>query len=124
VIALAQPKVKGIEELPAYTAYFFRDDYPTDAKASAKILGKGEPKARVAELLTWARTADFASDAALEQSLTALATARGLGIGDYVHVGRLAVSGTNVGPSFFGLYRVLGRDGVLSRLERFLRGLG
>jgi glutamyl-tRNA synthetase len=124
VIALAQPKVKAIEELPDYTVYFFTDDYPVNAKASAKILGKGEPKARVAELLEACRTADFSSDEALEAAVNALAAARGLGLGDYVHVGRLAVSGTNVGPGFFGLYRVLGRDRVLHRLERFLAGLG
>jgi glutamyl-tRNA synthetase len=41
-------------------------------------------------------------------------------LGDYVHVGRLAVSGTNVGPSFFSLLRVLGRDRVLGRIKRFL----
>jgi glutamyl-tRNA synthetase len=123
VLLLAQPKVKGIDDLPAYIAYFFTDDYTTDAKASAKILGKGDPEARLRELLEACRAADFSSDAALEQTLTALATAHGLGLGDYVHVGRLAVSGTSVGPSFFGLYRVLGRDRVVRRLERFLGGL-
>ena len=44
----------------------------------------------------------------------------GLGVGDYIHVGRLAVSGTNVGPSFYSLYRVLGRERVVRRIERFL----
>ncbi len=124
VILLAQPKVKAIEELPAYTAYFFGDEYVTNAKAAAKILGKGEPKLRLTELLEVCRQADFSGETALEQALTGLASSRGLGIGDYVHVGRLAVSGTNVGPGFFGLYRVLGRDRVLTRLERFLAGLG
>ena len=123
VIQLAQPKVKGIEELPAYTAYFFTEDYVTDGKASAKILGKGDPKARARELLELCRTADFSSDATLEQALTALAAPHGLAVGDYVHVGRLAVSGTNVGPSFYALYRVLGRERVLRRLERFLAQL-
>jgi glutamyl/glutaminyl-tRNA synthetase len=124
VLQLAQPKVKGIEELPAYTTYFFTEDYPTDAKAAAKILGKGDPKARASELLEACRTADFSSDATLEQALNALAAQHNLGTGDYVHVGRLAVSGTNVGPSFYGLFRVLGRERVVRRLERFLAGLG
>jgi glutamyl-tRNA synthetase len=52
----------------------------------------------------------------------ALAARAGVGIGDYSHPGRLAVSGTSVGPSFYGLYRVLGRDRVLRRIERFLAG--
>ncbi len=52
--------------------------------------------------------------------LQALAARHGLGVGDYIHPGRLAVSGTSVGPSFYGLLRVLGRERVLRRIERFL----
>jgi nondiscriminating glutamyl-tRNA synthetase len=37
-------------------------------------------------------------------------------------VARLAVSGTNVGPSITSMFRVLGRDRVLKRIERFLTG--
>jgi glutamyl-tRNA synthetase len=121
VILLAQPKVKAIEELPAYTAYFFREDFPIDPKAATKILAKGDPRARLEEILAAYRDADFSSDAALEQRLTAVAAEKHLGVGDYVHVGRLAVSGTHVGPSFYGLFRVLGRDRVLNRIERFLQ---
>lgn len=120
VMLLSQPKIKGLEELPAYTAYFFTEDYATDVKARDKIMGKGDPKARLRELQEALLGADFSSDAALEQMLTALAAKNGLGIGDYVHPGRLAVSGTNIGPTFYGLYRVLGKERVLKRIERFL----
>jgi glutamyl-tRNA synthetase len=48
----------------------------------------------------------------------ALATRGGLGFGDYQSVVRLAVSGTNVGPSLTGMMRVLGRERVQARLER------
>ena len=44
----------------------------------------------------------------------------GLGFGDYQSVARLAVSGTNVGPSITGMFRVLGRERVQQRCERFL----
>ena len=33
---------------------------------------------------------------------------------------RLALSGTNVGPSITGMIRVMGRERVLKRLEKFL----
>ena len=59
----------------------------------------------------------------VEAAVQALAAARGLGLADYVHIGRLAVSGTNVGPSFFSLLRVLGRDRVLVRVGGFLSAL-
>ena len=123
VMLLSQPKVKGIDELPAYTGYFFTEEFAIDAKARDKVMGKGEPKARLGELLAALPTADFSSDAALEQMLQALAAKNNLGVGDYIHPGRLAVSGTNVGPSFYGLFRVLGRARVVSRIERFLKEL-
>jgi glutamyl/glutaminyl-tRNA synthetase len=119
VILLAQPKVKAIEELPAYTAYFFTEDFPIDPKVREKVLGKGDPLARLRELADLLATADFSADATLEAAVLGLATSLGLGLADYVHVGRLAVSGTNVGPSFFSLLRVLGRDRVLERIRRF-----
>ncbi len=119
VMLLSQPKLKGLEELPAYTAYFFTEDYSIDAKVREKVMGKGDPKVRLAELIELVKTADFSSDTAIEEALKALATGKGLGFGDYQSVARLAVSGTNVGPSITGMFRVLGRERVLGRLTRF-----
>ncbi|HEY9248978.1 MAG TPA: glutamate--tRNA ligase family protein [Rariglobus sp.] len=118
VLLISQPKIKALEELPAYTAYFFTEEFPVDAKVRDKVMGKGEPKARLAELAGVLATADFSTDTAIEEAIKALAAAKGLGFGDYQAVARLAVSGTNVGPSITGLFRVLGRDRVLARLGR------
>ena len=122
VMLLSQPKVRGLEELPAYTAYFFTEDFPIDAKVRGKVLGKGDPNARLAELIELAQTADFSSETAIEASFKALVARSGLGFGDYQSVARLAVSGTNIGPSITGLFRVLGRDRVLNRLRRIATG--
>jgi glutamyl-tRNA synthetase len=118
VLLLSQPKIKSLEELPAYTAYFFTEDFAIDAKVRDKVMGKGEPKLRLAELSELLTTADFSSDTAIEEAIKALAAAKGLGFGDYQSVARLAVSGTNVGPSLTGLFRVLGRERVLARFAR------
>lgn len=123
VMLLAQPKVKGVEELPAYTAYFFTDDFAVDAKVREKVMAKGDPKARLRELADALRAAEasaWASDAAIEELMKALAAKGGFGFGDYQAVTRLALSGTNVGPSITGMIRVMGRERVLRRIERFL----
>ncbi|HSY54255.1 MAG TPA: glutamate--tRNA ligase family protein [Opitutaceae bacterium] len=122
VMLLSQPKIKAIEELPAYTNYFFTDDFIIDPKVRDKVLGKGDPKARLTELFAVLKTADFSSDLAIEEAIKVLAAKNGLGFGDYQSVARLAVSGTNVGPSITSMFRVLGRDRVLKRIERFLTG--
>ena len=120
VMLLSQPKVKGVEELPAYTAYFFTDEFSIDAKLREKVMGKGDPKARLNELAAMLATADFSSDTAIEEAIKKLAAEKGLGFGDYQAVARLAVSGTNVGPSITGMFRVMGRERVLRRMAKFL----
>ncbi|MDO8540470.1 MAG: glutamate--tRNA ligase family protein [Opitutaceae bacterium] len=120
VMLLSQPKVKGVEELPAYTAYFFNEDFSIDAKVRDKVMAKGDPKARLRELAEMLKAGDLSSDSAVEEAMKALAAKNGLGFGDYQSVARLALSGTNVGPSITGMIRVMGRERVLMRIERFL----
>ncbi|HEY1848282.1 MAG TPA: glutamate--tRNA ligase family protein [Opitutaceae bacterium] len=120
VILLCQPKVRAVEDLPGFIGYFFGDDYAIDPKAREKIYSKGDPNARLRELLAALPTADFSSDAALEAVVQGLAAANSAGTGDYIHPARLALSGTPVGPSFYGLLRVLGRERVSARILRFL----
>jgi glutamyl-tRNA synthetase len=122
VMLLSQPKIKGVEELPAYTLYFFTEDFPIDPKVQDKVLGKGDPRARLRELAAALPGFDLSSDGAIEQGIKDLATRNGLGFGDYQAVARLALSGTNVGPSITGMMRILGHDRVLKRIDKFLAG--
>jgi glutamyl-tRNA synthetase len=123
VMQLAHPKIKSVEELGGYTVYFFTDDYPVDEKVKAKVLAKGDPKARLAELIAAVPLMDFSDDAKIEAGIKSLAESNALGFGDYQAVARLVVTGTNVGPSITGIFRVLGRERVLARLGRFLASL-
>ena len=120
VMRLSQPKIKGVEELPAYTSYFFTEDFSIDPKVREKVMSKGDPKARGRELSEALATMDFMSDAAIEEGLKTLAAKHGLGFGDYQSIARLALSGTNVGPSITGMMRVLGREKVAARIKRML----
>ncbi|MDP3073146.1 MAG: glutamate--tRNA ligase family protein [Opitutaceae bacterium] len=122
IMLLAQPKIKSVDELAAYTAYFFTEDFVIDAKVKEKVMAKGDPKARLAEIIAALPTMDFSSDAAIEEAIKKLAAEKGLGFGDYQAVTRLAVTGTNAGPSITAIFRVLGRERVKARIERFLAG--
>jgi glutamyl-tRNA synthetase len=121
VMLISQPKIKGFEELPAYTKYFFTEDFSVDPKVREKVLAKGDPKTRLRELATLLAKpdVDFSSDTAIEEAIKAEAARNGLGFGDYQAVARLAVSGTNVGPGLTSLFRVLGRERTLMRIEKF-----
>ena len=123
VALLCQPKLKGLEELPAYAAHFFTEEFPIDAKVREKVLAKGDPRARLDEVLAALPGLDFGTDLALEEGIKALAARGGLAFGDYQAVVRLAVSGSNVGPSLTGMMRVLSRERVRARLERLRAAL-
>ncbi len=120
IMQLAQPKIKSVDELGAYTGYFFTDNFAIDAKVKEKVMAKGDPKARLAELGAAVPALDFSSDAAIEAGLKSLAESKGLGFGDYQAVARLAVSGTNAGPSITSIFRVLGKEKALQRLRKLL----
>lgn len=120
VLMLCQEKLRAVEDLPGFTGYFFKEDYGFDEKAKAKIFKKGDPRARVNELKEALKEVDEFSEGNLEAAVQQLAEKSGASTGEYIHACRLAVSGSNVGPSFYGLLRVLGRERVLARMERFL----
>ncbi|MBI2515952.1 MAG: glutamate--tRNA ligase [Opitutae bacterium] len=120
IMTLAQPKIKSVDELGAYTGYFFSDDFPVDAKVKDKVMAKGDPKTRLTELIAALSAMDFSTDATVEAGIKTLAEGKGLGFGDYQAVARLAVTGTNAGPSITAIFRVLGKDRVASRLQKLL----
>ncbi len=123
VMKLCQEKVRSIEDLPRFVAYFFTEDYPVDPKASEKVLKKGSPGARLREVRAALEEVPAFTEEKLEERVKALTEATGCGAGDYIHPTRLAVSGTNVGPSFYGMLCVLGKARVLARIDRFLQSM-
>jgi glutamyl-tRNA synthetase len=120
VLDICQEKLRSVEDLGSFSEYFFDESYAFDEKAAAKIFKKGDPRARVAELKEALVGSDDFSESALEALVQGLAETHETPTGDYIHACRLAVSGRSVGPSFYGLLRVLGKERVLTRMDRFL----
>ena len=123
VLELCQPKIAGMEDLPAYTAYFFTEAFPEDEASRAKTLkkkGLEGVRAALGQFLELIEAQGDWTDAGLESSLKSLAESKGLSTGEYIHAARLALSGRSVGPSFYGLVRVLGRERACSRIRAWL----
>jgi len=55
--------------------------------------------------------------------LKATAAALGVKVGALVHPTRLAITGSNAGPSLYHLLEILGKEKVLARLDRALNQL-
>jgi len=58
--------------------------------------------------------------ASIEAVLKATAANLGVKVGALVHPTRLAVTGSNAGPSLYHLLEILGRAKVLARIEKAL----
>jgi glutamyl-tRNA synthetase len=56
----------------------------------------------------------------IEAALKSTASKLGVKVGAIVHPTRLAVTGSNVGPSLYHLLEVLGKEKVLARIDRAL----
>ena len=120
VLLICQEKLNAIEILPEYIDYFFRETVTYAEKAVAKIMKKGDPVQRMREFREGLEGVSDWTERSLEKCVQALSEEYGAGTGEYIHPGRLAVSGTNAGPGFYGLLAVLGREQVLARVDRFL----
>ncbi len=120
VLKICQEKVRSIDDLPSFCNYFFNEDFDFNEKAKNKILKKGEPKSRLTELLNAIEKLEKFDQVSLEELVQVLAGKFDVNTGAYIHTGRLAVSGTNAGPSFYGMLEVLGKEKTVNRINRLL----
>ena len=57
----------------------------------------------------------------IESTFKSTAATLGVKVGALVHPTRLAVTGSNVGPSLYHLLEILGKEKVLARIDRALK---
>lgn len=120
VLGLCQEKLRSLADLPNFVAYFFSEDIPYDGEILAKLQLKYAVRQRLEEFREAFAEMGSVDEKSVENLVHGLADANGVGSGEYIHSVRFAVSGRGVGPSFFGLLRVLGKETVLARLDNFL----
>ncbi len=119
VLASIKEKIKLLRDVPAWTAYFFQDDFPMDDEAVGKTLlapgAGGRLEQLVARLHTL--TAPEWEPGKLENAFKELAAEQGVKTAAYIHPARVAASGRAVGPSLYHLLTILGREKVFVRLQ-------
>ncbi len=120
VLESVKEKIKTLRDAPAWTAYFFTEDFPFDEEAVNKTLraaGAGERLEQLATRLEAIPAGGFTHDA-LEPVFKELATANGVKTAAFIHPARVAVSGRSVGPSLYHMLAILGQERVVARLRR------
>jgi glutamyl-tRNA synthetase len=114
-------KFKIFSELPAYCGFYFIDDFAYSVEGVAKHFVPESKPNLLAVREAFAALENFGA-ASLETALKATAAQLGVKVGVLVHPTRLAVTGSNAGPSLYHLLEVLGKEKILARLDRALAG--
>jgi len=112
-------KINTFDELPAYCGFYFTDDFGYNPEGSAKhFIPENKPRLEaVRDALSSFEKFDAAE---IEAALKTTAAKLGVKLGAIVHPTRLAVTGSNVGPSLYHLLQVLGKEKVRERIDRAL----
>ena len=112
VLALVRERLKKLSDAPAWTDYFFTEEFPFDPDAVAKVFSKPNALDHLRALAAaYAGVTDWTA-AALETSLKSAATVAGVKAGEFVHPARIAATGRSVGASLYHTLEVLGRDQI------------
>jgi glutamyl-tRNA synthetase len=115
-------KFKLFSELPGYCGFYFIEDFQHNPEGVAKHFVP-ENKPRLLAVRAAFAALDNFDATSLETALKATAADLGFKVGVLVHPTRLAVTGSNAGPSLYHLLEILGKEKVLARLDRALTQL-
>jgi glutamyl-tRNA synthetase len=114
-----QGKINIFDELPAYCGFYFNDEVEYNSEGVAKhFTAENKPRLQAVRGALTGLENFTATD--LETTMKATAAALGVKVGALVHPTRLAVTGSNAGPSLYHLLEVLGKEKVLARIDRAL----
>ena len=112
-------KINMFDELLAYCGFYFTDDFDYNPEGVGKhFTAENKPRLKaVRDAFSALQRFDAAE---IETTLKITAADLGVKVGAIVHPTRLAVSGSNIGPSLYHLLEVLGKEKVLARIDRAL----
>jgi glutamyl-tRNA synthetase len=112
-------KINTFDELPAYCGFYFTDDVAFNPEGVAKHFTV-ENESRLKAVRGALAALENFNTSEVEATLKATATTLGVKVAALVHPTRLAVTGSNVGPSLYHLLEILGKEKVLARIDRAL----
>lgn len=120
VVGLEQERLKLLAEIADATSFFFTDDFEYDEAAWQKIMTQEHVPPYLIDLKGKLETIESFDAATIEAMMRQMAEERGLKTAQAFHPLRVSVSGRMQGPSLFHMVEVLGRDRVVTRVQRAL----
>lgn len=123
VVGLEQERLKLLTEIADGTSYFFTDDFDYDEAAWQKIMTQDHVRSYLESLLVKLKDIQPFDAETIEAMMRKMAEERGLKTAQGFHPLRVSISGRMQGPSLFHMAEVMGRDRVVTRVEKALAKL-
>jgi glutamyl-tRNA synthetase len=123
VVGLEKERLKLLTEIADMTSFFFTDTLEYDDGAWQKIMTQEHVPSYLANLGMNLKTIKPWTADAIEAMMRKMAEDLGLKTAQAFHPLRVSVSGRMQGPSLFHMAEVMGRDRVVTRVERALAKL-
>jgi len=120
VIALEQERLKAMSEIADLTRFFFQEEPDYEEKGVEKWLSQDYVPDLLRKLIDRLQGLPEFTHENIEQAVRQAGEEMGLSGGQVIHPIRMAVTGRTVGPGLFETMTVLGKERVLSRLNRTL----
>jgi glutamyl-tRNA synthetase len=121
VLSLYKVRLKTLNDFPAMTDCFFRDDFVFEEDGKAQ-LEKPESREFLAALAKRLAGLDPFTHAEIEKVFRDFVEERKIKAGLVIHPARMAVSGKTKGAGIFEMMEVLGRERTVARMRRAAHG--
>jgi len=115
--AICQEKIATLNDIIAFTDFFFAAPTEYDEKGAKKQWTKPDALERMTAILALMEDLGEWTHDALKDAYHDLAGQKGVGLGKLIHPTRLALTGKSVGPGLFELAELLGRDECICRMR-------
>ena len=118
-VVLQQEKLQVLAEISDLSSYFFKDDYDMNEDAK-KIWEKNEAeRGKVLEIFSKIITEIGVDKAKVEERLKADMETAGIKPKVFMHVIRVVLSGTTMGPGLFDISETFGYDKCMARIKKY-----
>ncbi len=118
MMRICKDKLATLNDIVKFTDFFFVEPTEYEEKPVKKHWRKDGALERLETIRRVINEADPWTSEALHEAYEAIAAEAGLGLGQFVHPTRLALTGKSVGPGLFELAELLGKDACRARVAR------
>jgi len=120
IIATLHARSKTLEEMAQSALFYFADQIDYEQKAAQKFLSLGAAESLQLMINQFEKLKEF-SEENLENAFKDVVDQTGLKLGQIAQPVRVALTGKTASPGIFEVSAILGKDKVISRLQKAIR---